>query len=677
MAGDFFERQQQARQRTGLLVFYFFLAVFLTVVAVNLVFFLATRQWAQPGLPFGGWLAQPCAWGVSVATLAVIAGGSLSSWLKLRAGGRVIAETVGARRIDPDTTRQQERVLLNIVEEMAIASGTPAPTTFVMDDEDGINAFVAGFAPTEAVLVVTRGALEHFSRDELQGVVGHEFSHILNGDMRMNVNLYALLSGILAIGRVGEFLLRSRGNARSNNKDGSLLVLIGAALMVIGYVGLFFGRLIKAAISRQREWLADASSVQFTRNPQGIGEALLKIRNHGAGSLLHNAHAEDMSHMCFARPVTLRLASLLATHPPLDERIRAIDPALLARDRARTHASRLAAGDETAAATVGSAAARVAPAAPGRPHAGSAGFAAAAPATDTAATAAALLASVGAPGAEHLQAASRLRAGIPDPVRDALRTPAGARVIVYGIVLAGTERRHDDQARRLIGEGDSPGIANRVQAVLPELRRAGARTFLPCLDLALPALREMSGDQKRKFVAVLASLTQLDQRITLREYLVLSMMRRHLGENAGATRPVRNRSYASVAGPVNTLVSLLCHAAGGDDAARAGLHAREIRAFGLGREAPALLPAEAVGTAQLNAALGELADLSPLLKKPLLDACIDCVGRDGKLQVAEIELVRIIGDALDCPVPPWAGAAAASGMPDGRAAAGPASWHCL
>lgn len=643
MAMDFFEHQQRARQRSGLLLFYFGLAILLTVLAVNAVLYFATQAWAQPGLTLGGWIGQPHGWWAALATLAVIATGSLSTWFSLRAGGRVIAETVGARRIDPDTSDLQERTLLNVVEEMAIASGTPAPTTYVMDHESGINAFVAGFQPTEAVLVVTRGALDAFDRDEMQGVVGHEFSHILNGDMRMNVNLYALLAGILAIGRVGEFMMRNAGRSRSRNDKGAgaAVALLGFALMVIGYIGLFFGRLIKAAISRQREWLADASSVQFTRNPRGIGEALLKIRNASHGGLIDNSHAEDMSHMCFALPVKLRFAGLFATHPPLDERIQAIDPSLLPRDRAR---ARNNGGRDATAADVGGVSAFA-------PRAGSPAI----PANP--ATPVDITASVGLPTPGHLALAGRLHASIPDAVRDALRTPAGARALVYAIVVASMDRRHEADTQRLVAANDSQGAGTRLLALLPDVRRMGTRLFLPCLDLSLPALREMSQDQKEKFLSLLTTLTQLDQRLSLREYLVLTLMRKHLAPTAGAARPARHRAYRDVAGPLNTVMSLLCHASGGDEAAREALHAREMRMFALGGDMPPLLPLAGLGAAPLRAALAELADLSPLLKKPLLDACVDCVSRDGKLQVAEIELVRILGDALDCPIPPWAGEA--------------------
>ncbi len=654
MAMDFFQHQAQARQRTGLLLFYFFLAVFLTVVAVNAAFFVISAFTLQPGLTLGGWLVQPWwAW-ISLGTLGVIGIGSLTRYLALAEGGHVIADAVRARRIDPDTTDARERVLLNVVEEMAIASGTPVPTTYVMEDEPGINAFVAGFEPTQAVLVVTRGALDAFSRDELQGVVGHEFSHILNGDMRMNVQLYAILAGILLIGRIGEFLLRSARGGRSRGKGAAIPVLVGLLLMVVGYVGLFFGRLIKAAISRQRELLADASSVQFTRNPQGLAEALLKIRNASHSSLLLNAQAEDMSHMCIALPVHMRLSALLATHPPLDERIAAIDPTMLARDRARQHAAQVQAGTTTTTAGIGGNPAVSALAGTNRAATPPTGAPTSTPAGPSSVPQA-LAASVGQPTPEHLAWAARLRDSIPENIRDMLRTPGGARVAMYGILLAGTHSQHDAAAVQIVATGDSDSAAARLRATLPELRRVGTRLRLPCHDLALPVLRSMSEDQKKDFLDVLDQLVRLDGRITLREYLSTSLLRKHLSPRAGARDSVRHRTYASVYGELNVVVSLLSRAAGLADEDCARLHAQVMRGFGVGT--PQLLATDVLTAVQLHQALEQLAALSPLLKKPLMDACIDCVSHDNKLQVAEIELVRAIGEALDCPVPPWAGTA--------------------
>ena len=266
---NFFEHQDRARRNTSVLVGYFVIALVAIVIVVTLAVYVALF-WLHDGrYPIRDWIHSPAFLWCGLGTLAVILAGSLHKMWQLRDGGEALAQMLGAREIPPSTSEPNERQLRNVVEEMALASGIPAPRTFVLDQEQGINAMVAGYRPTEAVVMVTRGTLEQLGRDELQGVIAHEYSHIFNADMRMNMRLMAVLAGILAIGKVGEFLMHSsrrrRYSSRNNNQSG--LVLLGLALVVIGYVGLFFGRLIKAAISRQRELLADASAVQFTRNP--------------------------------------------------------------------------------------------------------------------------------------------------------------------------------------------------------------------------------------------------------------------------------------------------------------------------------------------------------------------------------------------------------------------------
>ena len=308
----FFQRQAHARRNTILLVFLFLTAVAFITLAVCLVGYFVTRS-ESSGLAFHHWLLSNHGLLTAVTVVSLIVLGSLLRWVDLAGGGDRVAKMVGARPIDPDTRDSDERKLRNIVEEMAIASGVSVPELYVMDQETGINAFVAGYTPGEAVMVVTHGAITQLSRDELQGVVAHEFSHIFNGDMRLNVRLIALLAGILMIGQIGGFLLRAsfyRGHRVGRSRDGraqAAMGIIGLALFVIGYVGVFFGRLIQAAVSRQREMLADASSVQFTRNPEGIAGALFKIGMKG-GYLDTTSHASDMNHMCFGESARMKFS---------------------------------------------------------------------------------------------------------------------------------------------------------------------------------------------------------------------------------------------------------------------------------------------------------------------------------------------------------------------------------
>src|SRR5262245_39180369 len=261
----------------------------------------------------------------SVITLGIIFFVSLVNVIKLAGGGAKVAQLMGGRLVAPNTQDRLERRLLNIVEEMSIASGVRLPQVYIMDKEKGINAFAAGWSLSGAVVAVTRGTLETLTRDELQGVIGHEFSHILNGDMGLNIRMIGVLAGIVAIGAIGGFLMRNAFEA-DDIRAAIPIFLLGLTIFIIGYSGLFFARLIKASVSRQREFLAAASSVQFTRNPAGIAGALDQIRAPEAGAAIRSRYAEDMSHMFFGQSVKMKLAGLFATHPPIEERILRVNP---------------------------------------------------------------------------------------------------------------------------------------------------------------------------------------------------------------------------------------------------------------------------------------------------------------------------------------------------------------
>ena len=299
---DFFARQDQARKKTKLLVFYFVVAVIL-IVALNYLVALVVFSGAQArqhrddryeaATPLVLW-NPPVFLGATLITLAIVSIGSVFKISQLAGGGSVVAESMGGRLVNSNTTDPDERKLLNVVEEMAIASGVPMPQVYVLDNEEGINAFAAGHTTGDAAVGVTRSCITKLSRDELQGVIGHEFSHILNGDMRLNIQLMGVLFGILCLATIGRILLYVRGG---NSRDKNMLPIIGIALLIIGSVGVFFGRLIQAAVSRQREFLADASSVQFTRNPAGLSGALQKIG--GYGSKMESPNAPDAGHLVF------------------------------------------------------------------------------------------------------------------------------------------------------------------------------------------------------------------------------------------------------------------------------------------------------------------------------------------------------------------------------------------
>ncbi|MFO8141522.1 MAG: M48 family metallopeptidase [Marinobacter sp.] len=654
----FFERQAHARRNTGLLIVLFLTAITLITLAVCLVGYLVTRSQSS-ALPFHLWLMSGHGLTTAVAVVLLIGLGSVVRWADLAGGGSRVAKMVGARLIEPDTNDADERKLRNIVEEMAIASGVSVPELYVMDNEISINAFVAGYTPGEAVMVVTHGALTHLTRDELQGVVAHEFSHILNGDMRINVRLIALLAGILMLGRIGHFMLRTGfySGARSRNRDGraqAVIGLIGLALLIIGYVGVFFGRLIQAAVSRQREMLADASSVQFTRNPEGIGGALFKIGIKG-GYLDTTSHASDMNHMCFGESARMKLSSLLASHPPVDQRINAIQPGMLARLRSRLrdtepgHTLRQGTpAQATAGAGFGERVNQFVELARDRTRGGSSpvrsSFAAEAPRQ-----AAKLSTRVGTVSPRSEAFAIDLLNQLPATFRSLLYTRAGAIQLCYGLLIYDLSRTTRQQRLQLVAAHPLLGAQqDLLDKMLPALARLGEAARFPILELAMPALRKLDPEQRDALLDNVQRLVAADNRVSLFELALTTFLDRHLNADAERVVPVKYRNYRQVLPAIRRLLSLFARAGAGSPEQADKLYRDAMAGFGDGREER---PPGKVSMKELRQTLELLNRLSPLLKPAVIDACGYCVTHDGRVDVREYELMRLVADQLDCPMP--------------------------
>ena len=484
---DFFEHQAVARRNTGILVFYFCLAVMLIVAGTYLasaVIFNVAQSRSDPrsGSPLELWDPTLCLC-VAGITLTVIALGSLYKTLELRSGGAAVAETLGGRLIDSSTRDLDKRIVLNVVEEMAIASGTPVPPVYLLDEEKGLNAFAAGYSPDDAVIGVTRGCVQYLSRDELQGVIAHEFSHILNGDMRLNIRLIGIVHGILVIALTGYVLIRMLGSSSRHSRSSSdrgkgggalaAIFLFGLALCVIGYVGVFFGRLIKSAVSRQREFLADSSAVQFTRSPDGIAGALKKIGGLARGARVESPRAEQISHMFFGNALKASFLNAMSTHPPLDVRIQRIEPsfdgkypkvARLRRTKADLHPTRpevdrqaqAIQGRKAAASSVG----RRRHSFPFEP--------------------AQAIGGVGSPNLQHFTYAAALIASMPEPMVEAARESFGARAVIYGLLL------DDDPQMRKPLQPPSAHFDAATRAARRE-RRPGSRSTHESADAAVGA----------------------------------------------------------------------------------------------------------------------------------------------------------------------------------------------
>jgi Zn-dependent protease with chaperone function/uncharacterized tellurite resistance protein B-like protein len=657
---DFFEAQELARRATRRLVLLYLLAVAAVAMAVCLglgaAYTLAVMYGAAApardvlidGRHLGSAFIEIMRHGVppelyaygAGATLLVIASATLYRVFQLSAGGEAVADMVGARRVDPASSDPGERRLLNVIEEMAIASGVHVPSAYVMDGEKGINAFAAGYSPNEAVVAVTRGTLDTLSRDELQGVIGHEFSHILNGDMRLNVRLLGVLFGIVCIGQFGQFLIRSTAYrtarvSRENRGPEVALVFLGIALAMIGFLGLEFARLIKAAISRQREFLADASSVQFTRNPDGIAGALDTIATSQRSTLVGNAHAEELSHMFFVQGVANWMGGLFDTHPPIAERIRRVRPGF---QRSRYRAGR--------AALPGTGAKPVAVLDDAGNVVKTVGADRRLEAARTTAAIAAVAASVGNPTPAHVDFAQRLLAAIPPALRARLSDPGGAQDVVFALAIAGDDASRaaklgELRARR--GE-DAANAAGQAWGDTSRLDRGEA---LPLLSIALPALRRLPQPQRDALVADVAKVVEADSKVTLAEFVLATILRQQLREGAGNPIPTRYRTLGEVDGELRNVLSLVAHAALADTAQA---YAKGAEYLSLNVREP--VPAAELSTGRIGEALERLRLLAPLAKPRVIKACLEVASADGIITLAQAELTRMVAATLDCPLPP-------------------------
>ncbi len=646
---DFFSAQERARKKTTLMITLFAIAVVLLVVLTNL-FLMAAMALAGgasgPGHPSGvESLMQQFSWPqfftVGSAVAVVILLGSLfRSWTMGR-GGKAVAEMMGGTLISSNSADPDHRRVLNIVEEIAIASGTQVPLLYVMQQEPAINAFAAGITSGDAAIVVTRGCLSQLNRSELQGIIAHEFSHILNGDMRLNMRLIGVLFGILMLGLIGRFLIRISATSRSSSKQGNGVpwIALGAGLFILGYVGTFIGNLIKASVSRQREYLADASAVQFTRDPDGIGGALIRIGAVKNGSLLRNADAAEFSHTFFSEGVRNNFLSLLATHPPLKQRILRILPRwdgdFTVDETTLPKHSQQSSRQQSSRQHAGSDVDRVRMAA----------------ATTMLLELFQRIEQNSRPDAETIAYAADVVNSIPEAILYHSRDPYGARAILFALLLDAD----DDTAVRQISilhKQAGNGIARLTQQLLPVIRRLLPQQRLTVIEMAVPALRELSSRHFQLLKRNIDALIQFDADVTLFEWTLqkIVMCSLAIDHSTGALQSDKSRLLEQLLPECAILFSVIARSAGQDEAEigkafRAAVTELKVQEL--------QLPASREATVKaLESALGKLVQLRPRHKQRLLKACAVCVADDGRVAAAEMELLRAISLLLNSPMPP-------------------------
>ncbi|MDR1816631.1 MAG: M48 family metallopeptidase [Puniceicoccales bacterium] len=635
---NFFAAQQRARVKTRRLIVLFIAAVLAIAAVIYLVIALALDGGAITGGGGGGgaggvgggtgaadlsrlWMPEVALWTL-LGVSAVVGLGSLYKWSSLSAGGSAVANAMGGVRVTPRNAGPLEKRLLNVVEEMALASGVPVPAAYVLPHEPAINAFAAGLTTGDAVVAVSRGALEQLTRDELQAVVGHEFSHILNGDMRLNLKITAVVFGILMFTVVGRVLLEfgARGG-RSRSKDGNagaVMLAAGLGLLVLGWVGYFFGRVIQSAVSRQREFLADASSVQFTRNPQAMAGALQKILRAQNGSVLESPHATEFSHLFFATGVSGFLASLFATHPPLEARIRAV---LGNREWGAGSGERGGSAAATPLTTGAGGAAQVGAlgfAGRGSGTAGAAGFTAGSVSETGSGRA-------GDVHAAPSPAVSGTAAALPPhfPLSEAAREPSTAG----GVLLD------------LLREPPPPAVA----ALDPAHR-------VPLAQISIGAIGALPPAEQDALVAEAQRLVDADGRVSVFEYALMRLLRWHVESVRDPRRAARVSmpSTSAFADACSVLLSFVTYAGRSRTLAPDAIFAAGAAALtGVARKPPALLPPAQCSFRRLDAALELLAHTPPLAKGAALNAVTAAAHADGEIHPDEDALLRVLAAALE------------------------------
>ena len=623
---DFFKHQEKAKKRTVLLVILYCLGLLglaIVIGTATLIFLASVETEPDPAI------VTLCVSGV----LAIVIGGSLFKTATLSSGGgRAVAESLGGRQIRSATTDPAERRLHNVVEEMALAAGVPMPTLYIMDNERSINAFAAGFSPNAAVIGVNRGTVDLLTRDELQGVIAHEFSHILNGDMRMNMRLIGILFGLQLLAVAGYYFIRTLRYVPSsrNNKGGGAAILIilavGVTLMVIGYVGAFFSSIIKAAISRQREYLADASAVQFTRNPDGIAGALKKIGCREVGSGVSNAHAAETSHLFFGDVCGLfSLGGLLATHPDLTTRIRRIDPGFDGRFPRLSdfkpvkypHKSKTSHFKNLQPTTTASKQSVI-------EHIGELSFA-------------------------NMSTAGAVLNAIPKNVSVSADNPLTAQAVFFAMLLDANEGIRNRQLTQIQTSG-SLFLRSETLRLHPHIHSLSEQEKITLAQHVSATLREMTLVQYRQFAKILDSLISSDQTMDLFEYTIKAMLHRDLDIHFGVAKQlrVRHTTMASVRRPVVAVLSYLAYS--GHPSQQEAAKAFSAATKELGLSDPMLMLVE-VTTRQFDQSLRTLAETSPALKKQVFSAFMTCVWHDGKIVPKEAGLIRAIAAMLAIPIP--------------------------
>ncbi len=657
---DFFEHQAKASRASKLLIFNFVIALIVITLGFNLVGLITWTMTTQP--EFNGsfkalihlWLESRYSWQTSVGTLLFIGSVSFTTWLTLRQGGGRIAKMMGGRAVPTNTQNTDEKKLLNVVEEMALAAGLSVPELYIMDSEHSLNAFAAGYSPNEAAICVTRGLLISLTRDELQGVIAHEFSHILNGDMRINIRLMSILSGLIAIGQLGRWLIDVGFNSGSHSKGGNIaFVFLGIMIWFVGSLGVLCSRVIKAAISRQREFLADASAVQFTRQTNGLTAALYKISTHRYGSNLKSRHAEDLSHMCIGQTMSVHFSGVLSTHPPIDERINRLEPHFITKEAitaaqarkeeftATTSKEQQAVSPQSNTTNYGTSS--ISETAPSGALQESEMVEFVSPYQQSSVQQA--IDSIGVTDEKSMLAAKVCLTSLNPALLAGLHQPDYAQHILL-LLLSKANSKPNEARTLLLTEilQDQETIASHYSDLVNSLNQ---RPIFPLLQLGISSLRTLEKKEKRLFLSHAKRLIASDNKVKPEELFIYLVLFRHLNAKASRAKNVEFKSIKPLLKDIQILFSFLTNYT--DSENRQSAYEQSMQPFT--NTTLSYINPNSINHNQLASAIFRIEHLAPLLKRSLLNAILDIFSHDDMITHHETDWLRMLSDCWDCPLP--------------------------
>lgn len=643
---DFWEHQDRARSRSLILLALFIVSVVITVAAINVAVATVVRwELRTPGDWRWLWDPRTCAI-TSGATVFIILAGTFLKFRELNIGGAAIADMIGGEPLSMQNQTADEVRLRHVVEEMAIAAGLPAPQIYIVKFEFCINAFVAGYTPGDAVIGVTEGAISKLTRDELQALVGHEFSHLFNGDMRLNMRLTGFVHGLMAVSVVGRALVlssfRVRGLAPAGGKlFAPLWLLLGLVFWIIGYLGNLCGRAIQAALCRQREYLADASAVQYTRNPDAIAGVLKKAGWYN--TWLRNPYASVANHFLFGDCFGDDWLRFFRTHPRIRARIRRIEPDFHGDFRRSLDELKF---PEPSAPDLDDgrkmpAAAAPEPALPGLSQI-----------TLAAVPLSATLGALGALRPEQLVQAHHARAALPASLDEAVHEPLPALALTYAMLI-GEEAELRKKQFKILDDFEAKVVAAEARRLLPLLKDHDSEERLTLAELAQPALRQLSRGQYRNFRKCLEKMVAADDQLSLFEFAFEKLVMHRLDPAFGFSRVDGDEapSADNLTEHGGLLLSALAHVGRDEtDEVEAAFAAGSAKIFA--EPKLKLRPLDDCGLRAIDAALDCAAAAGPRQKKLFVEACALTIAHDGEIRPSEATLFRVICGTLDVPCPP-------------------------